>query len=371
MTLVFTNFTSAQKNNQSKTDAKVYRLLQKVKDDKRSSGFESLSDAYQTASRQHLSNISRLTANNNEPGDLSVIEEYQALQNLYDSIRASACCSGMSGLQNYREKLDILKLTAAEFYYEKGNKLSDDSVAESIRQAYTAFETAARIIPGYQDAEARMNELYSSNLSIVAFGPVEDSLFFTQRGFSKKLYSYINSQFVDQVMNDLSKQKTEVPFLKLMTLSQCSRENILPTWVIRISIPEMSTNGDTITRIDNGLQHTVTTTEVFSSSPRIFADTGMSYEKYRNNAFYHDRNYNLVSSARLDLKVDIVNPAENNILFSRHFMASYVATSATYSLYSSSGGTVQETKPREKVMKSLFLQVLKQYRSTIATIIGN
>ncbi len=342
-----------------KTDARVYQLLEKANRHSSAANLQKLDEAYYLLKQQYLNSINELSKNKDESNLEEIIAGYQSLQNLYDSISPAQCCGKLPGLVNFRDKLDEVKLAAAASFYDKGSLLLNDTSAESIRLAYIDFEKAVKYVPDYKDANEKKNELYRSNVFIVAFSPVEDTLFFTEKGFAPKFYTYCNNLFVDQMLDEMSRQRAPVPFLKLMTMNDCITQHVDPDWFINISLPEMSSFVQTETKTKSATEQVPIGTD---TSGRTI---------YRSEVVYKDYVYDVVSAAAVDLQVDVTDLQKKETIYTKHFTASYAPNTGTFSAYDNSLGTLSEFPLRERVMRSLLLRIIREYKSSIAHMLGN
>lgn len=356
---------STKTNNSSnpQNDTRFYHQLEKTKRNATAGNLEKLSKEYELAKLQHLNNIDKGSSNATEQGRFNVIEDYQALQDMFDSAQSTTCCNKLPGLINYREKLDGLKLSAADYFYDKGNNLLGDTTAEGIRQTYNYFEKAAIYVPGYKDAAEKKDELYRSNVFIVAFSPVEDTLYFTEKNLSAGFYAACNAYFVDTLISHLYRQRSPVPFLKLMKMDECISQHVNPDWFINISLPEMNSSVQTETK-------TRSTTEQVA----IGTDTA-GRTIYRNEVVYKDYIYDVVSSADVDLQVDVTDLQKHETIFTKHFTATYSpnnrvnGTSGRIPFFGLS--TSNNLSLREAAIGSLFMSIFGDYINSIAHMLGN
>jgi hypothetical protein len=266
-------------------------------------------EAYQASKDVQLAAISNLNGSKEEARWDGLVNAYSALQQMYETVNGSACCSNKLTVQNYTEQLTQTREAAALYYYQKAEELAADTAAAGIRLAYQAYSKALDFVPAYQDAAEKMQLLYRSNSFVVAFNPVEDSSFFAETVASSKFYTYSNDLFISNLIRNLNTDKSSIPFLVLLPYSDCLAKNITPDWLVDITIP----------RLDIPVSYAMTTTYTYEKEYQGTDSTGRPIYRYVSVPYYH--NCDVIENGLLELNVDITDAGNGQTILTKTFDA--------------------------------------------------
>lgn len=201
---------------------------------------KALPQVYTQVQGKHLKKIDALK-NSNELGRWDkLLEEYNALQNMYDAINNSDGAYGLVKPINYQNDIYSIKQQAADVYYEQGLTLLQSQYRGDAKKAYNYFKKADKWVPGYKDAKLKMDEAFTNATINVVINPVQDnSFFFNTGGWGNSGYNYSNEYFQQNLIRDLGGKYANRYPAKFYTEWEARRENIQPDWVVDLTLRNM------------------------------------------------------------------------------------------------------------------------------------
>jgi hypothetical protein len=313
-------------------------------------------EAYHAAKDIQLVTISNLVSSKEEARWDGLVNAYSALQQMYETVTGSACCSNKLTVQNYTEQLTQTRETAALYYYDKAESMTADTTTENIRLAYQAYKKVLDFVPDYRDAVEKTHQLFSTNSFIVAFNPVEDSSFFAEMVASSGFYTYSNNIFITNLIRELHTEKSSIPFLVLLPYDDCLKKDIIPDWLVDITIPELSIPISTETQVTYRYERQ----EISRDS------TGRAI--YANVAIPEYNNCDLVTDAKLILNVEITDAGNGNTILSEKIEA-YSGTYRLVQCNNFSGAMQNQTMTlRERMAATLCANAYNDYKKRMLSL---
>jgi predicted component of type VI protein secretion system len=316
---VFTFFTAAviflfcgcagSKKNTNKDNTFTKAFVAFEKDNTNNDAAKKAQEAYQAAKDIQLAAIGNLSGSSEETRWYGLVNAYSNLQQMYETVSGSACCSNKLIVQNYTEQLTQTREAAALYYYDKAETLTADTATENIRLAYHAYTKALGFVPAYRDAAERAQSLYTNNSFVVAFNPVEDSSFFAETVGSPKFYTYSNDVFISNLIRNLNTDKSSIPFLILLPYNECLTKNITPDWLVDI----------TIFRLDIPVTSAMSTTYSYEKQDLGVDSTGKPIYRYVSVPYYN--NCDVIENGQLELNVDITDASNGQAILTKAFDA--------------------------------------------------
>ncbi len=230
---------------------------------------------------------------------------------MHRAVVTSACCSNLVRTVSYETQLAATRQDAAGFYYSQADALAVDTTANGIRQQCAALQKVVSFVPDYRDAADRLNQLFGNNSFVVAFNPVEDTLFFNDRGFTARMFTYSNDYFVKTLIKKINPEKSGIGFLLLLSWEECKAQGLQPDWLVDLRLPQLYATTIQETRM--------VTRQV--SEPAGTDSTGKPIYKVRMVG--EEQVCEVISDSRTVLQIEITNMADGNNVFRDSFETSF------------------------------------------------
>jgi hypothetical protein len=331
-------FNNAEKNNGNGTNVKK------------------LEEIYFSIQKTQADIISRFSQSTAEERWDSLFTAYKTLQEIYQTVANSSCCSKLLPVSDYQQALNTTREDAAAYYYRKAELLAKDTQVAGIRQAVAAYEKTSGFVQGYRDSDQKRLSLFTNNNFIVGFNFSEDSLSFSAKGLSADFYKYSNQTFINDIISEIDISKSSIPFLVLLPYDDCLSNKLSPDWIVNISIPEASTNHKMKTK-----------TRTVKFKPELIGidSSGHNY-RYDTAREYRTYNCELIDYAHLQVSVDITETVTGNSILSRRFYTDNGQVS--YENCNEAIGTLDnlyKNSMKEKMIANLYLKVYVQYKEAL------
>jgi hypothetical protein len=212
-----------------------------------SNAIKALQLAYTNAKERHLRKINSLDNSTELARWDKIIDEYGILQKMYDAISLSDAASRIVSPANYQSTVYDLKQRAAEEYYQHGDALLTRGGRAEAKQAYGYFKHSDKLVPGFRDTKARMNEAYQAAIVNVVINPVVDNSFFFNSSWGNYGYNYSNEYFQQTLVRELGGQNSSRYPARFYTDWEARRDNIQADIQVNLTlrnmdIPRPSTN---------------------------------------------------------------------------------------------------------------------------------
>jgi hypothetical protein len=191
-----------------------------------------------------LAHLAKIKSYNNSR-DISrwdkIVAEYNALQTAHDAIINSAPAFKLVSPENFGTPLLEAKQMAAEEYYSAGLTYLEKTGRDNAKKAYSLFKKTDKFIPGYKDAQAKINEAYEKAVVNVVINPVVDNSFFFNSSWGNYGYNYSNEYFQQTLIRDLDNANSSNRYAaRFYTDWEARRDNVHPDWVIDLTLRNMN-----------------------------------------------------------------------------------------------------------------------------------
>ncbi len=211
-------------------DRAVYQAVNRLqKDPDNKKALTTLQQAYRYAREDHQNRITDAIKSNEVFHWETVIQEYESLNSLIESVRGCPSCRQVIGSEDkYQVQLEKAKEKAAEVRYALGLKLLSENNRESAKEAYKHFERTDQFIPNYKDVRQKLNTAYQAALLKVVVEPVE---------IEKGLYKLSNEYFQNKIFEYLQHYE-EKSFIKFYTPQEARTKTLVPDHVLTLSFDD-------------------------------------------------------------------------------------------------------------------------------------
>lgn len=235
----------------------VKRLDKKSSDE---DALKALPEVYKTVQQKHLRKIASLQNSKELNRWDKLLEEYNALQNMYEAINNVDAAARLVNATSYATEIYETKQNAADAYYNEAAALLQSNYRDDIKRAYNYFKKADKWVSGYKDARSKMDEAYQNATVDVLINPVQDNSFFFNTGWGNTGYNYSNEYFQQNLVRDLGGKYASRYPARFYTEWEARRDNVKPQWVVdltlrNLDIPRPYTNNysrSVSKRIENG-----------------------------------------------------------------------------------------------------------------------
>lgn len=211
----------------------VKRLNKKSTDE---DALNALPQVYKTVQQNHLRKIASLKNSIELNHWDRLVDEYNALQNIYEAVISSDAASRLVNATSYQAELYEVKNKAAEDYYGRATALLQSQYRDEVKTAYNYFKKADKWVPGYKDARGKMDEAYQNATIDVLINPVQDNSFFFNTGWGNTGYNYSNEYFQQNLVRDLGGKYASRYPARFYTEWEARRDNITPQWVVDLTL---------------------------------------------------------------------------------------------------------------------------------------
>jgi len=225
------------RSNEDKTLFDIVKKLNKRSDDEDAT--KALAQVYREVTQRHIKNINTYTGYNDISKWDKLNGEYNTLQNIYNAIDNSDAASRLITPKSYINEINAVKQSAAEDYYQLGERLFDNDNRDYAKKAYNAFKKAGNWVRDYKDSKAKMDDAYNSSIVNVVINPIVDNSFFFNTGWGNMGYNFTNEYFQQNLVSDLGgKYATRYP-ARFYTEWEARRDNAQPDWVVDLTLRNM------------------------------------------------------------------------------------------------------------------------------------
>jgi cell fate (sporulation/competence/biofilm development) regulator YlbF (YheA/YmcA/DUF963 family) len=235
----------------------VKRLDKKSSDE---DALKALPEVYKAVQQKHLRKIASLQNSKELNRWDKLLEEYNALQNMYEAINNVDAAARLVNATSYATEMYETKQNAADAYYNEAAALLQSNYRDDIKRSYNYFKKADKWVSGYKDARSKMDEAYQNATVDVLINPVQDNSFFFNTGWGNTGYNYSNEYFQQNLVRDLGGKYASRYPARFYTEWEARRDNVKPQWVVdltlrNLDIPRPYTNNYSRSvnkRIENG-----------------------------------------------------------------------------------------------------------------------
>ena len=293
-----------------------------------------------------------------------VLDAYQTLQDMHDAIVENDAASAVVTPVNYQKTIYDTRRQAAADYYEQGMVFLDKPTRADAKKAYGYFKKADKLVPGYEDATAKMNEAYENAIVNVVINPVQDNSYFYNTGWGNYGSSYSNEYFQQTLVRELKGTNSSRYPARFYTDYDLRRDNIQPDWEVNL----------TLRNIDIPRPQTYTSRRNVSQQVETGRDTS---GKIIYRTVYATVNISQLSfTARADMEVNIIDLVTRKSITYNTFRedyrwqeehASYSGDSRALSAndWSAINNNYYNEPRREDVLNELYRKLYPQVKNKI------
>lgn len=211
----------------------VKRLDKKSSDE---DALKALPEVYKTVQEKHLRKIASLNSSKELNRWDKLVDEYSALQNMYEAIINVDAAARLVNATSYETEIYETKQNAADAYYTEAAALLQSNYRDDIKRSYNYFKKADKWVAGYKDARSKMDEAYQNATVDVLINPVQDNSFFFNTGWGNTGYNYSNEYFQQNLVRDLGGKYASRYPARFYTEWEARRDNVKPQWVVDLTL---------------------------------------------------------------------------------------------------------------------------------------
>ncbi len=208
----------------------VLQSVEKLKKDSdNSKALEVLPTAYRNAQEEFTRDITRVRNANQQFRWETILEYYNKLNKMQESIERCTACRRIVSPQTYFKETEEARENAAAERYVLGNDILNRNNLSKLdaRAAYDHFEKITIFAPNYKDARNRLEEaLNLGSVHVVVEQPKINS----------RLYQYSNDYFQDKVEEFLRTNRRINKFIRFYAPEEAKTVKLKPDHVVRLEI---------------------------------------------------------------------------------------------------------------------------------------
>lgn len=338
------------------------KRLSKNPDDEKA--LEAVPVVYRNISEHRLAKIKAIKNSKDITRWQKLLEEYQQLENAYQSIVNSAEAFRLVNATSYGTEILETKEFAATDYYKTGNEFVDKPGRENARKAYYAFKQAEEFSPGFKDATEKMNLTFKNATLHIVINPIEDNSFFNS-SWGNFGYNYSNEFFQQNLVRELGGGAYNYP-AKFYTDWEARRNNVTPDWIVYLRLRN----------IDIPFPFTNTFTQNRSAQIKVGSDTAGKPVYNTVNATVNITRMNF--TARAEMEVTIKDLQQDKNINYRTFRDDYRWEQETGSYtgdrraltsrdWQAINNNYINTPRKEEILNELFRRIYPQVRNNISS----
>lgn len=186
-------------------------------------------DAYTLAVNRHESNIRTLSAGNREDQYAKIYEQYNRLQDLYETIQASPAAAAYVKPQNYASYVETYRNKAAEVHISRADELMVMKSKRASREAYQEYKAALRYFPKDRQLLRKRDSAYDAALTKIVIVPLQTNIPY---GYSS---SFQLQRFQDNIMRTLTYNMNQ-DFVKFYSEWEARSNRIEPDQIMELAL---------------------------------------------------------------------------------------------------------------------------------------
>lgn len=192
---------------------------------------------YRLAQERNLRKINSYKSSNNPDRWDKIINAYGTLQEMHNAIVENDAASSVVKPVNYSQTISDLKQEAAGDYYNAASEALKKPGRTEAKKAYTYFKKADKLVPGYEDANLKMDEAFENAMVNVVINPLQDnSYFFNTGGWGNYGYNYSNEYFQQTLVRELKGINSSRYPARFYTDWEARRDDVVPDWEVNIRL---------------------------------------------------------------------------------------------------------------------------------------
>ncbi|MBP6430266.1 MAG: hypothetical protein KA319_00690 [Ferruginibacter sp.] len=353
-----------QRSNEDKTLFDIVKRLNKSPND--ADALKALPIVFDNVTKVHTNKIAKYTNYKEITRWDKIVDEYNALQKIYEAVSTSSVASNLVTTVNYQNDIYNTKQTAAEDYYNNALQLMQSQDRDDIKRAYTYFNKATKFVSNYSDAKIKMQQAFHAATISVLINPVQDNSFFFNTGWGNSGYNYSNEYFQQNLVRELGGQYANRYPAKFYTEWEARRDNVKPDWVVNL----------VLRNLDIPRPQTTTTQRNVSKQIEAGRDTAGRVIYQTVYATIYTNRQSFIARGEMDVNITDANTRRYITSGSYNDDYSWLQETATYSgdsralssndwnLINNRNFNQQPTK--EEVLRELYRQLYPQLRNKIA-----
>lgn len=231
ITLILNSCSSGKKSLENGDyDKAVYTAVNRLKESPNNKkAFETLSQGYEYAFRQHLSQVADAKLTDDVFKWEVIARNYQAVNNLADAVDdCPVCIEAVPQPKKFISELADAQYFAADARYENAKKLLSLKTRDAAKEAYFDFERAEQFYPNYKDAKTLLDSAYWAAVFKVVVEPVE---------VNSRLYKLSNQYFQDKITEFMLSYEAR-SFVRFYSPEEASRNRLVPDQVLTLSFDD-------------------------------------------------------------------------------------------------------------------------------------
>jgi hypothetical protein len=349
-----------ERSNEDKALQDAIKKLNKSTTDEKA--LEAIPILYSNIKLAHLAKIKSFGNSTELSRWDKIIREYEYLQDAYDAIINSSPSFKLVNPENYSTQLLETRQAAAEEYYAFAQKEFEMTGRDNARIAFLHYQKAEKYIPGFKDAQAKMDQAYENAIVNVVINRVQDNSFFYNSGWGNG-YNYSNEYFQNTLVRELNNNNNRYA-ARFYTDWEERRDNIKPDWNIDLRLRNMD------------IPQPISYQYSRNVSERVQVGTDTAGKPVYNTVYATLYITRMSFNARADMELIIRDLAEGKNILYRNFNETYrwEEERATYNGDSRAlsnrdwqmiNGSGYNTPRKEDVLNELYRKIYPQVKSNI------
>lgn len=233
-----TNKDYLSRSDNDKTLFDAIKTLKKHNSD--TTALNALPVLYNLAQQRNMRKINSYSSSNNIDRWDKMISAYGTLQEMHDAIIESDAASSVVTPVNYQQTIYNLKHEAAADYYSLATSYLNKPGRDDAKRAYNYFKKADKLVPGYEDADLKMDEAYQNAIVNVVINPMQDNSYFFNTGWGNYGYNYSNEYFQQTLVRELKGVNSNRYPARFYTDWEARRDNVQPDWEVNLTLRNMN-----------------------------------------------------------------------------------------------------------------------------------
>lgn len=238
-------------------------LLDAVRKISKNPGDDEAADAipvlYKSIQKDHLGRIGSYNSSPDIGKWDKIVGEYQKLQVAYEAIINSPQAFKLITPVSYSTQLLEASESAAAEYY----KIGEDALAQqgraNARKAFNAFKKSLEFVPGYKDAESKMQQAMNRAMVIVIVYPVQDNSVFSGGPWNNIPYRMSGERLQQNLVRDMNDKNDNKYPARFYTDRDAYRDNVKPDWVVDMVLRSMDIPYPTANSSSRSVSREITT----------------------------------------------------------------------------------------------------------------
>ena len=224
------------KTNTPEDKALVAAIKKVDKNPSDSTALHGLMGLYNEAATQHLNNIDLYKSLSDESKWPKIINEYNALERLNNTVSKSKVASRYIKPISFLAEIQLAKNNAANDYYNLGLEYLQNNDKESARHAYSLFNKAADMVPNFKDVKRQLSIAKEESTLNIVINPIRDeSRFYNDLGWNRFGNSFNNDYLQRNLVRDLGGVNSGNSFARYFTDRDASRNRVDVDWVVDLT----------------------------------------------------------------------------------------------------------------------------------------